>query len=293
MTTTPTKRGNAVAHYALRGVLAVLFVVSAVAKLFAIDDFELYLFSFGLLPLNWCYLLARLCIATELTLGVLLATGWWRKWVVLATLLVLLLFSLFLCYAALLGRTDSCHCIGRMADMNPAQSLLKNAILLILTLLYAATCRHIAPSNRLRLGWRIGIGAAIAVGAVVSVFCISVPDNWMFGPAENRYNVALMQESIGPDGALEAQHIDRGHQLLAFVTPGCPYCRMTRQKIDYIVHLPTEAIHYVEPDDIGVQLFFDITFGQRPLVILLDEGQPTATFHYRNINERQVADFLR
>ena len=71
---------------------------------------------------------------------------------------------------------------------------------------------------------------------------------------------------------------------------------MTREKLGYIAernHLDTTKIVYWEPDDIGQETFLRITFGQRPLVVMMDNGCATTTYHYRNINERQVVDFLK
>lgn len=276
----------------LRVLLAAVFIVSAVAKLFAIDDFELYIFSYGFFSLNVSYLVARLCIAAEFLVGLFLALGWWARWVQLLTLLMLILFSLFLCYAALVGRTDSCQCFGRMADLSPAQSLLKNAVLIGITLVYAKLSRY---SRRSSVS-RIILAVVFVVSAVVAVFCISVPDNWMFGPEEGRFNRGLLEESMAPEGALAEHHLAEGRQLVAFVTPGCPYCRMTREKLASIAsrnHLDTMRFHYFEPQDLPDALFLEITFGQRPLVLLLDNGTPVATYHYRNISEKEISRFLR
>lgn len=275
----------------LRVLLAAVFMVSAVAKLFAIDDFELYIFSYGFFSLNVSYLVARLCIAAEFLVGLFLALGWWKKWVLFLTLLMLIAFSLFLCYAALVGRTDSCQCFGRMADLNPIQSLLKNAVLIVLTLVYAKLSRY---SRRSSVS-RIILTVVFVVSAVVAVFCISVPDNWMFGPEEGRFNRRLLEESIAPEGVLAEHHLAEGRQLVAFVTLGCPYCRMTREKIASIAsrhHLDTAAIHYFEPQDLPDGLFLEITYGQRPLVLLIDNGTPVVTYHYRNINEKEISRFL-
>ena len=276
----------------LRILLATVFVVSAVAKLFAIDDFELYIFSYGFFSLNVSYLVARLCIAAEFLIGLFIALGWWARWVNLLTLLMLLAFSLFLCYAAIIGRTDSCQCFGRMADLNPVQSLLKNAVLIGLTLVYSRLFRISGfPSKS-----KIILSIVFVVGVLVAVFCISVPDNWIFGREEGRYDRALLEASIASDGALAGQGLGEGHHLVAFVTPGCPYCRMTREKITSIAsrnHLDTARIHYFEPQDLPEDLFLQITYGQRPLVLLLDNGIPVATYHYRNISEKEVARFLR
>lgn len=276
----------------LRVLLAAVFIVSAVAKLFAIDDFELYIFSYGFFSLNVSYLVARLCIAAEFLVGLFLALGWWARWVQLLTLVMLILFSLFLCYAALVGRTDSCQCFGHMADLSPAQSLLKNAMLIGITLVYAKLSRY---SRRSSVS-RIILTVVFVVSAVVAVFCISVPDNWMFGPEEGRFNRGLLEESMAPEGALAEHHLAEGRQLVAFVTPGCPYCRMTREKLASIAsrnHLDTMRFHYFEPQDLPDALFLEITFGQRPLVLLLDNGTPVATYHYRNISEKEISRFLR
>ena len=282
----------------LRVLLAALFLLSAVAKLLAIDDFELYIYSYGILSLNVSFLAARLCIAAELLLALFIALGWWRRWVNLTTFAVLILFSLFLGYAALIGRTDSCQCMGRLANLNPAQSLLKNAVLIAMAIGYSrlsGKASHASLTGKARKT-RVIFSALFVVAIVAAVFCISVPDNWMFGPEESRYDRQLLEESIGPNGLLGDESLADGHQLVAFVTQGCPYCRMTREKLGSIArrnHLDTSRIHYYEPADLPDNLFLRITYGQRPFVLLLDNGVPVVTYHYRNISERQVSRFLQ
>lgn len=288
----PSKRPVVV--LVLRLLLAAVFMVSAVAKLFAIDDFELYIFSYGFFSLNASYLVARACIAVEFLVGLFLALGWWARWVQLLALAMLLFFSLFLCYAALVGRTDSCQCFGRLADFSPAQSLLKNAVLIVLVLILYRFSRTYRTSRLSRIS--ILFSVLFVLASFVAVFCISVPDNWMFGAEEVRYDKVLFEEALSPEGALAEDGLAEGHQLVAFVTPGCPYCRMTREKLSSIAsrhHLDTAAIHYYEPQELPDGLFLQITYGQRPLILLIDNGVPVVTYHYRNINEKEVADFLR
>lgn len=274
----------------LRVLLAALFMVSAVAKLMAIDDFELYVFSYGFLPLTVTYIFTRLCIAAEFLLGLFIAVGWWRRWVNLAAMALLLLFSIFLCYAALIGRTDSCQCMGRLADMSPAVSLLKNAVLIVLVLMYMHLTAKREDRGCVTKCWKWWAAAGVAVAVLVAVFTISVPDSWMFGDEEMLYDRELLRETV------EERHLDEGHKVVAFVTPGCPYCRMSREKIGSIAKrhdLDTADIVYLEPSDIGREQFLGITYGSRPLIILLADGEPQATYHYRNISERKFAAFLK
>lgn len=282
------KRAATIAGVTIRVLLGVVFIISAAAKLWSIDQFELYVYSFGFLSLDLSFILARLCIGVELTLGALLVTGWHRRATLTSTALILLFFSIFLGYAALSGRTDSCQCFGQLADMPPAVSLLKNAILLALTLL-ATKLAMKEQSRRWRL-WAC-IGAA-AVGMTLP-FVISVPDNWMFGASTERYDEATFNQLI--DGKLASRNPREDGKLVAFVTPECPYCRMARQKIDYITqrnNLSPNDIIYVEPTDIGIETFLKTTHGARPLILLLKDGEVVATFHYRNISERKIVGTL-
>ena len=268
----------------IRVLLGALFVVSAVAKLFAIDDFELYVFSYGFFSLNFTYVVVRFCIAAELALGLLTILGWWRRVVRLLDLGMLLFFSLFLCYASLAGHNESCQCFGRLADLNPVQSLLKNA-LLIMVALFAFGQEKTVQHCRLRV-W---LTALIVVSALAAPFVFSVPDSWMFGPEDAHYNKELLQETV------EERNLEDDRYVVSFVTPGCPYCRMSRQKIDSIVSrngLDSTRIVYIEPDDIGADRFLQLTYGQRPLILMLDHGHTVATFHYRNISERGIVEFI-
>lgn len=280
----------------LRVLLSAVFLFSAAAKLLAIDQFELYVYSFGFFPLNVCFVLARLCIGVELAIGVMIAVGWFPKLVRLCTLGMLLFFTLFLCYAALVGRSDSCQCFGQVADLPPAASLLKNALLIAVVLLYYKLHLAYTEPRVGRRGLRMVLAVLLTLAALAVPFIVSVPDSWMFGRSNEFYNQEALKEAISADGALAYSKAGEGQCVLAFVTPGCPYCRMARQKLGSIAernHLDTTGFIYVEPADITDSLFLQITYGARPLVLLLEDGQVVATYHYRNIDESEIAAFLR
>ena len=54
----------------VRMLLGVFFIVSALAKLVGIDQFEIYIFSYNLLSLNLSFLVARLVICAEVLIGI-------------------------------------------------------------------------------------------------------------------------------------------------------------------------------------------------------------------------------
>ena len=282
-------RSSLVISWLLRLLLTALFGLSAVSKMAGIDHFEVYIYSFGFLPLTVCFLAARLLIGLELLLGLLLFVGWFPRFTRLATLGTLLLFTLFLCYATLVGRSDSCQCFGQWIHMNPTQSLLKNAILIALTLWHF----HLNPRPLLQARWWLLVPAAI--GLLAAPFVVSVPDNWAFGHQAIPYNEAALDGAMLPGRVLEARGVGIGRRVVAFVTNGCPYCQIARKKLNAIVSrhaIDPERVVFVLPSDITPSLFLDITQGARPLVLLMDGKQVLATYHSRNIDERQIAAFL-
>lgn len=112
--------------------LGLFFIISALSKYVGIDVFEVYIYSLKLLPLALSQVAARVVIVGELWLALLLISNRWHRFSMLCTTLLLLAFTLLLGWLAISGRTDSCHCMGELMPFNPTQSMLKNAVLLVL-----------------------------------------------------------------------------------------------------------------------------------------------------------------
>lgn len=292
----------------VRMLLGVFFIVSALSKLMDIDQFEIYIFSYNILSLNLSFLVARVVIVAELLVGLGLLSNIWKRLVDTSALLLLVCFVLFLCYALLMGRTDSCHCMGSLLPINPAHSLVKNAVLILLLLFSMG-----AQPWRWKPRWFIWLPAIVAL--IVTVFCISAPDNWLFGPSEEYYNQEELDKANAPQGELHSLGLKHGKHVVAFLTPGCSFCQMADQKLTHIYRrnqLDSNLFVYLTPghDSTTTGLTVDsstflrpsykmdvttyalITYGQRPIVFLMEDGQVKATCHYRNIDEQQIVSFL-
>lgn len=118
----------------LKILVGLVFIVSSVSKLISIEAFEMYVYSYGLLPLSICGYVVRLVLILELILGAALVSHRYHRFTVLMTLLFLIAFVVFLAYAHLSGRTDSCHCFGELMPFDPIQSIVKNAVLIAVVL---------------------------------------------------------------------------------------------------------------------------------------------------------------
>lgn len=304
----PSKAARVVA-LVLRMALGALFIVSAIAKLIGIDRFEIYIFSFNLLPLTWSMMAARLVIVAELLVGIGLIANIAKRLVDTCALLMLVCFTLFLGYAALSGRTDSCQCMGILVEFDPLQSIAKNAVLLLL-LVVAMGARPWSWRPR----WFVWLPVVLA--PTVTVFVLSAPDNWLFGPSDEIYNAEQLDSAIAPDGELAPLNLAEGRHAVAFLSPGCQFCRMADEKLTHICRrngldstafvyiipaadstvapLTLDTVSFIRPGHLVPPMTFAlITYGQRPMLMLMENGKVTATCHYRNINEKQIVDFLK
>lgn len=288
--------------------LGAFFITSAVLKFLSIDEFEVYIFSYNVLSLRASMLAARLVIAAEVLVGMGLIANIWKRFVDICALLMLVGFTVFLCFSTLSGHSENCQCMGAMIEISPVQSILKNAVLLLL-LVFAMGSRPWNWHPR----WYLWLPAILA--PIVAVFVVSAPDNWLFGPAEEVYNKEVFEEAMAPEGDLAGTGVDRGRHVVAFLTPGCAYCRMADEKLTHIRQrndLDSTAFIYLIParDGLAVRPSLDsttfqhpafqlpsrtfalITYGQRPMVFLMEDGKVKASYHYRNIDESQITAFL-
>lgn len=293
----------------VRVILGCFFLVSAAAKLLNMDEFEIYVFSYNILPLNLSFLAARLVVVGEALIGAGLISHIWKKFVDTTTLIVLTLFTIFLGYAAIIGRTDSCQCMGQLVDLDPMQSILKNAVLM-LVLLFAMGAKEWSWRPK----WFIWVPVMII--PFVVVFCISCPDNWMYPQGEEQYDHEYFSKAMSSEGDLADLHLTEGRHLVAFLSSTCHLCQMANDKIThiyrrndidsslivYITYAKDSTIAPLTIEDTSFKrpcyivppmTFAFITYGQRPMVFLIEDGKVEATFHYRNINEGDIVKFFK
>ena len=125
---TPIARG-------LRIVVAVLFIVSAIAKLypspyFAISTFEVkQLYPMGFSP-EVAVFFSRTLIGIEMALGLLLLQNHWlKRFIIPATIALLVVFIGHLSYETFIsGNSGNCGCFGELIPMTPVEAIIKNVI---------------------------------------------------------------------------------------------------------------------------------------------------------------------
>jgi len=294
---------------ALKVLLGLVFIVSAVLKVVDMDRFEIYIYSYHFFSLNFSFLVARAAIILELVLGIGLITNSLHKVYWWGSMAMLVGYTLLLIYALVLGRTDSCHCFGDYLQLDPKQSILKNVVLMLLFLLIYRMKEWKTPFR-----WMILCLAVMA--STIAVFVISPPDNYTpnYEP-EHNLQTELFNEMLD-DEPLDSLDLREGKQVICFFSTGCEYCQMAAQKLSLMQQFygfPAENITYVfMGNEEGVAEFFGQTAspayrhvlykdvvrllkainGNLPAIVFLDNGEMVHEYGFRNMREEEIKAFF-
>lgn len=173
----------------IKGLMAFMFLLSAVAKLYpspnlALPTFEVkQLIPMGFSETSAAYF-SRILIGCELALGILLLQkNYFKRLVIPMSFLMLLIFSIHLSYEiASSGNSGNCGCFGSLLPMSPAQALIKNIIGMgLLVILYQLTSKQ---NDRLNFSFV----AAITFASILAVFLV--------GPMQRKSNDELVEEMM-------------------------------------------------------------------------------------------------
>ena len=293
----------------LKVLLGLVFIVSAVLKLIDMDSFEIYIYSYHFFSLNASFIVARLAIILELVLGIGLASHtlhkmyWWGSMAMLGG------YTLLLIYALTLGRTDSCHCFGDFLQLDPKQSLIKNAVLMLFFLLI-----YKMESWKTPFRWLILILAVMA--SSIAVFVISPPDN-LTSNADPEQNLQVeLFDAMLDDAPLDSLNLHMGKQVICFFSTSCDYCQMAAHKLSLMQQyygFPKENITYLfMGNEEGVASFYeqsesawyrDMLYpdvarllkainGNFPVIVFLEDGEVVHEYGFRNMNEAEIKAYM-
>ena len=285
--------------YLLRIIIGIIFIISAFSKLFSIDTFEIYIFSFELFGLGLSYLIARLLITLELAIGLWLIINIDSKWAYYLTHFILWGFTIFLSVLIIKGNKGNCNCFGEFINMNPGQSIIKNLILIILLIL-SRKCYSF--NIKFKPLYRI----ILPVLSLSIVLISSPPDNWRYKyySKDTSINAKAFEDAFKND--ILKQEIKEGEKIVCFYSLKCNFCKMSAQKIGTMRRMKTfsnaeiivvfggnpsdpstffknnkldcKNYFFISPED-----FLRITNGKMPLILVMKEGKIIQKFSYRDI----------
>ncbi len=257
--------------WAIRILIALLFLVSAVAKLYPSPYFAMTTFEIKqLLPMGFSETTAayfsRTLIGCELALGLLLLQPhYFKRLIMPASFLMLLVFSIHLTYEiATTGNKGNCGCFGALLPMTPLQALIKN----ILAMGLLGYLLYITNKNDDKRNFFIPLSVLLA--SVLLVFMLGpirpktpvVPQEPMMEepideilpqPSDSLAMQANTTASTTPTNATATTpaapekvdepakkksgfssyyaDIDKGKKILCFFAPGCDHCKETVKEL--------------------------------------------------------------
>lgn len=247
----------------IRIVVALLFIVSAVAKLypspyFAISTFEVkQLYTLGFSDTIAPYF-SRILIGIEFALGFLLLHNHFLKRITIpATIGLLVVFIIHLSYVTFLsgGNSGNCGCFGELIPMTPIEAIIKNFIAVGLLVWLFQISKNDQKSN-------FWILTTVTLGCILSLFMLApmkasttsstldtndIVLTDIISQVEDTVQVAEIKaidssktkvekiveevkKDVGPKPVFSGYSefyadIDKGQKILCFFVPGCEHCR--------------------------------------------------------------------
>lgn len=294
---------------ALKVLLGLVFIVSAVLKVLDMDRFEIYVYSYHFFSLNFSFLVARAAIIVELVLGIGLVSNTLHKFYWWGSMAMLLGYTLLLIYALHLGRTDSCHCFGDFLQFNPKQSLVKNGVLMLVFLLVYKVKEWKTPFR-----WLIFSLALLT--STITVFAVSPPDNFTSAyQSENNLHEDLFDNLLN-EPPLDNLNLQEGKQVIGLFSTGCEFCQMAAQKLSLMQQFygfPAENITYVfMGSEEGITKFYEksqsaryrdvlyedaiklliVNDGQFPTIVFMEDGEAVHEYGFRDMKEAEIKAFF-
>lgn len=294
---------------ALKVLLGLVFIVSAALKVFDMDRFEIYVYSFHFFSLNFSFIAARFVVILELVFGIGLISHtlhkmyWWGSMAMLAG------YTILLFYALHVGRTDSCHCFGEFLQLDPKQSLIKNGVLMVLLLSIFKMESRETPFR-----WLILCLAVMA--STIGVFVASPPDNYSsnFDP-EHNLQVELFNEMLDK-APLDSLNLREDKHIICFFSTSCEYCQMAARKLSLMQQFfgfPKENVTFLfVGNEEGVAKFYELSEsthyrdvlysdvaqmlktvnGNLPTLVFMEDGEVVHEYGFRNMNEAEIKAFM-
>lgn len=299
-----------ISRLTIRLLLGVFFIGTAVLKLLSIDNFEVYIYSFGLFSYTWTTFFSRLLIFIELMIGLGLILKIYFKQIWWLTMLMMVGFTLFLVYAAIFRNDSNCHCFGDLIELNPTQSIFKN-IFTIALLLFIRKERSY-DYKPLFKKWLVAITLLLSLAIPFILAPMDVIYNKIYSEKDN-VNTVAFYESLGDSTFVDLQ---QGRYLINYALAGCKYCRLgaekvtmmidrhgiSHDKLKFIIGGSDDAIaKFVEATGtsdyqhwkIPAPEFMAITYGKFPLFVFIEDGKVVKAGDFRILDDGNLVEFLK
>lgn len=276
-------------YFLFRAIAGVVFILSGIVKLYPIELFELSLIDTQLISWSIAPVAARLFIGGEIALGLFLILPFQKtKFSVITAMLLTLIFTLYLLLLWWVkGNEINCGCMGEFVKMTPAQSMVKNAGLLLSLLL---SKRFKGINLRFNFRWIFYLVSLISLVLPFVLNPISINHS---NPDSEKFPYKLETE-LFPQHVNENLNFNPKSEvaLLCFMSTTCSHCRIAARKLNLAntkFHLPPIHLLMIGPLEemdnfklesesnfeytfYGEESFFKFNNGILPTMLYINKG---------------------
>ena len=288
-------------------IIGVIFIVSAITKLFPIQLFESALVEGYFSNWNFAPFTARIIIAFEFLLGSLLLFNlYFAKRVLKVSIATLIVFSIHLLIVIVTeGNTKNCMCFGNIIILSPLASIFKNILLIVMFFILYKFHNGILPKkpNRILL--------------FLTIFSIAVPLTQPF----QTNTISNNDDVVGNHLFLErvtdtADHgnLAQGKHIIAFMSFTCSHCKIAAYKLHVMKKknpdLPIFLFFYGNESNLAGFLFetkthtipnallSDVDFVYRsgvrlPAIYFVDADTIVKKVNYTTLHQDDIEKWLR
>ena len=236
---------------------------SAWFKLFPIEPFEYKIVATTFITWVPAVFIARLVIALEFFLGLLLIFTYDLKHSLKWTIATLLVFSLHLGIDLLLnGNASDCGCMGSLMQFTPLQGLLKNFVMIgMASLAYYWAYEFKLPVKH--LPYYVFLASSITIFAVNPID-LGYSERYL-NQSYKVFNLNLdtlyQPSAYGDKVQAPVEDIRQKQLILAFVSASCPHCKIAAQKIAAMRKKNPQLPFYffINGDDDKIETFLHAT----------------------------------
>jgi len=249
----------------IRVLIAVLFLLSAFAKLYPSPYFAITTFEFKqIIPLGFDACIApyfsRLLIALEIGLGIaILQPHYLKKIVIPTTILLLSVFTIHLSFVDV----PNCGCFGELIPMTPNEAIVKNVISILLLVYLYRNVSDLKTGNN-----KFSYLVLIFISSALFLFVLA-PQKPCSSSAPQKTETEVEKENESPFSKLVIAenyspiNIDEGKKLLCFFAPGCDHCMKAASELkvlsNRIVDFPHVHIVFMDEESEKIADFFEST----------------------------------
>jgi hypothetical protein len=221
-----------------------VFIISALTKLFPVEPLEFKFVETGFIPWDVAPFLARLLIGFEFFLGLLLLVNLYLKnFTYRLTMLVLVVFSIFLIIQLFSGNNENCGCFGEFIKMTPSQALIKNIIMLII-IFFCSTYWNGWNFTKLndKLIKLFLVITTASIPFIINTIELNYSQAYLNRPAdffELPLDTLYQNAQIGNP----SKTLSKGKHVFAFLSLTCPHCKIAAKKIG-LINKRNSKIHF-------------------------------------------------